>query len=283
MKRTIKLGASFSGKISTGSYENTNPGFYAEEVFELEGDNNVADSVIQSRQSDLHQICYRQFSELEQRLIAERIQKERKEFRFYLTESGEQYPSVTSFLNYDADFFMPEPELQQYASCGNITHARVEEFIKSGKWVDPKEIGDMWTDIVIVKGGNLQLNIDCGDFPSFLKKYPISNMRNGSRGFNHEHRYAGTDDFQGIPEFKDCEKVDTLFDVKRTPEKVKNFMQLASYAKRKGWENIKQLCIIPLNDKTDQGYSKPIVTTEIDNYFKMAMDKRQAFKKRYGI
>jgi len=283
MKRTLKIGASFSGKISTGPYENTSPGFFAEEVFEEEYPNlDSLDYVIRETQAKLHNICYQQFKEIEQRLVVERIQRERDEFRFYTTEDGQQYPSVTSILNFDADFFVPLVHLSQYSAQGTITHARVAEYVKSGLWVDAKDIGEIWAEIVICKGGDLKLSTDIGDFPALLKKFPITDMKNCGVVYNHEKRYAGTPDFEGIPDFAGAEKVPTLFDVKRTADKVKNLCQLAMYAKCEGMEHIEQVCIIVLNDKTEQGYSKPIVSKEIGNYFNIALGKREAFKKRYG-
>jgi len=204
MKRKIKISSSFSGVVATGSYENSRPGFAVEEEFDFEGDNSVIDSVIQTRQEELHVICYERFKEVEQQMVVERIQKERKDIRFYETPVG-KLPSVTSIINFDSDFFMDEQELQQHASRGSITHARVAHYISTGKWVPAKELSECWTDIVIVNKGNLQLEANVGDFPGFLAKYPINDIKNSVEGYNEEFGYAGTPDLTGIPTFKDSE------------------------------------------------------------------------------
>ena len=78
------------------------------------------------------------------------------------------------------------------------------------------------------------------------------------------------------------EKVITVFDVKRTPDKVKNGMQLAAYCKALGY---RQEVVVPLNNKTEQKFSKPVVYDEqsLSGYYKMFMQKRKSFTKRYGL
>jgi len=279
MKRKLKISSGFTGVVATGSYENARPAFSAEQEFEVDCETQEElKFVIEEVQSQLHLICFEKFKAVEQQMIAERIQKERKDIRFY-EKDGVKYPSVTSIINFDSDFFCTETELQQYASQSNITHARVAEFIKSGKWVEPKELSDCWTDIVICTKGDLQLDIDAGDFPGFLKKYQLDKMKNFDEPvFNEEYLFAGTPDFEAI-----SDKVPTLVDVKRTIDKIKLFMQTAAYSKCKGLEHIKQLMGIELNNKTAQQFSKPVIETRIDNYFNMFLQKRKAFKARYGI
>lgn len=279
MKKKLKISSAFSGVVATGSYENARPAFSAEQEFEVDCQTEEEiNYVIEEVQSQLHVICYEKFKAVEQQMIAERIQKERKDIRFY-EKDGVKYPSVTSIINFDSDFFCSETELQQYASQSNITHARVAEFIKSGKWVEPKELSECWTDIVICTKGDLQLDIDAGDFPAFLKKYPMKEMKNfDDPVFNEEFLFAGTPDFQAL-----VDEIPTLADVKRTIDKIKLFMQTAAYSKCKGLENIKQLMGIELNNKTQQGFSKPVIEIRIDNYFSMFLQKRKSFKERYGI
>ena len=277
--RTIKIGGSYSGKISTGSYENANPGFYVDETID---DCQMTDAQVAERLAFWNKMCFDKFKEAEQDAIRERIERERRDLRIIKGEDGRLYPSVTSIINFDADFFVSQEELIQYAAQGNIIDARVKEFIKTGNWVEPKALQDVWTDIVICAKGSLALSTDVGDFPAFLKKYPITQMKCGERLRNEEYLYCGENDFIGIPDFKDAEKVMTVFDVKRTADKVKNGLQLAAYAKMLG---VKQGIICQINDKTEQGFSKPIVYDEktLDGYFLMFTRKRNAFKARYGI
>jgi hypothetical protein len=276
--RTLKISASFGGKIPVGSYANMNPSFFAEETLELNDEVQDVNSYIKTRQQSLLEICYNNFESEATKAKLIKIKNDRADFRFTKLPNGEEVPSVTTILNYDFDWQGDDEELKQYASQGNIIHAQVHEFIKNKVWKEPKEILELTTDLFILKNGNLKLPSDGWSFEAFLKKYPITNLKNGETSFNEKLRYGGTPDGEGIHE-----TLPTLFDVKRTPDKVKNFMQMSAYAKCKGMEHIKQLMIIPLNDKTEQGFSKPILTTDIDKYFELFISKRKDFKKIYGI
>ena len=105
----------------------------------------------------------------------------------------------------------------------------------------------------------------------------MENLKNGELVTNEKERYVGLPDgyatYNGVP---------SIFDVKRTPEKTKNFMQMAAYAKASK-EKVEQMIIIPLNDKTLQGFSAPIVSADINKYFELFQYKRKSFKKIYGI
>ena len=277
--RQVKISGSISGTIATGPYQNLKPGFAWEEVID---DCSMTDEEIEERITMLYEKCGEQLRRAEQVAIVERIARERADFRFKRSPAtGKMLPSVTSVINFDTDFFVSPEDLQQYASQGNITHARVKEYIASGEWKDPKDINEVWADLVILKKGSLQLDPDSGDFPGFLKKHPISEMVNGERGFNDEYEYTGEPDFTGTPGWEGIDAVPTVFDVKRTAVKVKNGMQLAAYSKLVG---AKQGVIIPLNDKTKANFSKPVVYTEADlaGYWEMFCRKREDFRKRYG-
>jgi hypothetical protein len=280
----IKVNSSYSGVISSGSYENSRPGFSAELEYDYTGNDEGLKSNIELNQKFLHDICFNQFKSVEQQMIVERINKERKDIRFRKAPNGKLMPSVTSILNYDADFSIPDYQLQQYASVGTITHARVAEYIKSGKWVEPKDLKEVWSNIVIVTKGDLQLNVAEGDFPAFLADYPIKDMQNGKTIFNDEFEYCGEMDFTGIPEGGKWAKlgakpVPTVFDVKRTIDEEKNFCQTSAYAKP---DDYKQVIIVPINNKTKQGYSTPIVTDKLDYYFTLFSNKRKSFRERFG-
>lgn len=277
MKRSIKVSASFSGKIPTGNYANMSPGFFAEESFEIDNEDiEFVDQVIRDRQKELQGICYASFEAEALKAKILKIQNDRKDFRWYLAANGKQYVSVTSIINYDTDFFIDDNELRQYAAQGNLIDAQVKHFIKTGNWVAVETLEGVGADIFILKTGSLGLPLEGWDFPGFLKKYPITDMEVGVPVYNEKHEYAGTPDiickYNGIK---------TMADVKRTPDKVKHFMQTAAYSKCS--EGFGQLMLIPLNDKTDQGFSKPLLTTEIDRYFELFLYKRREFRKVYSI
>lgn len=277
--KKIRIYAGVSGVIPNGSYQNLKPSLLWEEEIT---DCQMTDNEIEARQKTLYSKCYKQFAEIEIQAVIDRIRKERKDFRFCLSpKTGKMLPSVTSIINYDVDFFVSDDELKQYASQGNIIDARGKHFIKTGEWVEAKKLDDIWTDIVILTKGSLKLPIEAGDFPAFLKKFPIKDMEIGTRLFNDEDEYTGEPDFYGMPQFKEALTVLSIFDYKRTPDKHKNGMQMAAYCKPKG---IKQAVIVPLNNKTNQGYSKPVIYNngQLEGYYKMFMRKRNEFRYRYS-
>lgn len=276
MKRKIKISAGFQGVIPTGSYQNSRPSFNAEEEFEFDGDDMEANLIHEVRMEELYQICREKFNSVAEQERIEKVKNDRKDFRFYMKE-GVEYPSVTSILNYDSDFLVSEDELKQYASQGNIIHAQVGEYIKSGLWKSPKDIEGTTPDLFILKSGSLQLSLDGWDFLAFLKKYPMENLRNGEPVINEKEKYAGLPDGYGT-----FNGVASIFEIKRTPEKTKNFMQMSAYAKASN-EKVEQMIIIPLNDKTEQGFSKPIISTDIEKYFELFLYKRREFRKVYGV
>jgi hypothetical protein len=276
--RTIRISASFGGKIPVGNYANMNPSFFAEETIEINDELQDINAYIKTRQQTLQEICYNNFEAEALKAKLLKIKNDRADFRFTKLPNGDEVPSITTILNYDFESYVDDEEMKQYASQGNVIHAQVSEFIKSNVWKEPKDILELTADLFILKNGSLKLPIDGWSFVDFIKKYPITNLKNGKTSFNEQFRFGGTPDGEGI-----YEALPTLFDVKRTPDKVKNFMQMSAYAKCKGMEHIKQLMVIPLNDKTEQGFSKPIISTDIDKYFELFMAKRRDFRKIYGI
>ena len=276
MKHKIKVSSGFSGVIPTGSYQNSRPNFNAEVEFEVDTKEEVS-LAVETMQEELYMICREKFNCVAEQERIIKIKNDRKDFRFGKLSDGTEAPSVTSILNYDTDFLIPEDDLKQYASQGNIIHSQVAEYIKTGAWKLPKDIEGTTADLFILKSGSLQLSLDGWDFLAFLKKYPMENLKNGEIVTNDKERYVGLPDgyatYNGVP---------SIFDVKRTPEKTKNFMQMAAYAKASK-EKVEQMIIIPLNDKTEQGFSKPIVSTDVDKYYELFCYKRKEFRKIYGV
>jgi hypothetical protein len=268
----VKISAGFSGVISKGSFENARPSYTAEIEAEIPA---ICD--ISALQQQLQEMCLANFKRDEERLIIERIERERKDLRFYGS-----YPSVTSIIGWDADFFVSPEDLIQYASHGNLYHAQVENYIKTGKWEDVEKIDGTWADLVIVKKGGLGLAVNDYDFPAFLKKHPITGMQIGKAVTSEKHKFAGT------PDIRVCvyDGKKTLADVKRTPDKVKHFKQCAAYIiaeEERGESPYEQMMLIPANGKTEQGFSKPILSTEISQFKSMFLRDREQFHKRFGV
>ena len=279
----IRIPVGFTGVVATGSYQNAKPNYAAEVEFEVDVEVKlgvVNDEVLDSIdmwQKAIKEVCYRNFKQDEQTQTIERIQRERQDFRMY-----GNFPSVTSILNWDADFWVTAIELQQYASQGSLIHAQVTEYIKTKEWKPVEKIDGTWSDLVIIKKGGLQLPISGWSFPDFLKKYPVTKMVNGKTVISKKHKFGGTDDISSC--YYEGKK--TLADVKRTANKLKDFKQIAAYIiaeEENGESPYEQMMVIVLNDKTKQGFSKPIISTEISQYKKMFLTDRENFQKRYGI
>jgi hypothetical protein len=284
MKRTIRISGSVSGTIATGSFQNLKPTFTWEEEIEMDATETLDDDKIQKRRQFLYDMSFSLLKQAEDRAIVERINREREDLRFITNPKTKKVsPSTTSVINFDFDFYCSPEDLRQYASQSNVTHERVTQYIKTGIWVPPESLEDIWADILILKKGSLALSLDAGNFPAFLEKYSIDNMKIVERMFDEkEDSYNGEFDFTGIPHWKGAEEIPTVFDVKRSKEKIKNGMQLAAYCKLAGY---KQGIIVPLNSKTEQGHSRPVVYNEkqLEGYYKIFLQKRKDFKKRYGV
>ncbi len=273
-KTLTEIVGSFTGKISTGRFENQAPFFSIKEGWE-----NVTDEFIEKRQKELHQMCYSRFAEVEKKSAVDKLKAEYAHLRFYEV-NGEQFPSVTSILNWDVDFFIPQEDLLQYAARGTIVHKQVEVFLKTGEWKDPADVAEIYPEFVTLSKGGLQLSLDGFNFQAFYAKHPFETLSTEERVVNTQERYAGRADIKS-----NFENKITIMDIKTsaTIDKEKCFKQLAAYAKADGNENVEQLVVIPLNNKTQQGFSKPIITDEIDKYYQLFLKDRKIFKGRFSV
>ena len=108
---------------------------------------------------------------------------------------------------------------------------------------------------------------------------------------NDEHRFGGRLDILFQIDSKnpgDWSKVegiefdkDIIGDFKTGQlDKLKGFMQQASYCKTLG---VTQAVLIPFGTDTVQGFSKPVFTNKIDNYFGMFLTMRKKFYERFSV
>lgn len=294
MKRTIEVSSSFTGKISTGAYENSSPMFHAKEIFEVNGiSSEEVNEIIEIRQSELQEICLRQFNRSAEIIFQEKIAKAYKNIRFYDAGEGLKFPSVTSVVNMDAEFFVSPDELAQYGARGTVIHKQVELFLKDGKWREPKEIPEIAFEVMTVLKGTLGLLLDDVNFPAFFKEYPFKLIAQEKTVINQEFRFGGRLDMIGIIEKSNPGKwekiegvqfdVPTIFDVKTATslDKTKGFTQLGAYAKCE--PEVKQLILIHLNKENVSGYAKPIISNKLEAYWAMFLKQRQLFAERYGV
>ncbi len=276
----IKVTASYSGKLPTASYSNVNPFFACEEEWEEDLTPEQALNRISVRQKALHAVCLENFKLVADQAKVEKLKTDMKHFRFYSTEYGD-LPSVTTILSQDFVQMVSDEDLAIATSEGNIQHARAHKFIETGQWLDPKELDGIANDLMRTKGRDL----DTWDFPAFLKKFPFRQLNNGVTVYNKDYRYAGTFDAVGLYPINGepgQKEVLTMIDFKRSADKMKNFTQIAAYAKCCGLD-IEQMAIIETNTDTVQKFSKPILSTSIDKFFELFLHKRKEFFSLYGV
>jgi hypothetical protein len=267
---TTEITASYSGKISTGNYENESPFFANKETWQ----GPLPDGFLQERQQYLYETCHARFVECEKRSLIELIKKKRKDIRFY----GD-YPSVTSIINWDADFYVSPDDLRQYAARGTILHKQAAIWLETGQWLEPKDIPEIYTEMVILKKGSLKLSLEGFNFRSFKAKNPFESTEVEQTVFNHQHHFAGTQDLKYIRNGKVG-----IADIKTgSINKVKCAKQLSAYASCEGNEDVEELMVIPLTSKTQQGWSKPLIFPDPKQYLPMFLDDLNNFKDRFSI
>lgn len=293
MKRTLEISASFTGKISTGPYENEAPFFSVKEIIQEEGEESLSDIVIKDRQAQLQDMCYSQFRRRAEQAYAERIAKEYQNIRFYDGKDGLKYPSVTSIIGMDEQFFISPDELAQYGARGTVIHKQIEIFLMTGEWKKPQDIAEVAPCYLTVLKGSLGLDMEDVDFRAFYAEYPFKVISLEATVLSHEYRYGGRVDIQCVIESKNPGKwakiegvkfdVPTILDVKSSTslDKMKGLTQQAAYAK--AVEGIQQIGLIHLNKEVKQGFSAPQITTNLERYWALFAKKREDFKQRYAI
>jgi hypothetical protein len=302
MKRTIEISASFTGTIPTGNYENEKPMFHAKETLDLDQDfmadqveniHTFVNDLIIERQKQLHEICYAQFKRHAEVSFQERLAKTYRNIRFYDGKDGVKYPSVTSIINWDKDFYLPPDELKQYASRGTIIHKQVEIFLQTGEWKEPKDIPEIYPDLVIVKRGNLGLAYDDVSFQGFYKDYPFKVIGLEDTLLNHDLKYGGRRDIKCVIESENkgkWEKVEgvlfdvpTILDVKTgtSLDKTSGFKQQTAY-----WncdDEVQQVGLIHLTKDNKCGYAKPSLLQDKEKYWHLFLKDLENFNNRYGL
>lgn len=290
MKRNLEITSSFSGKISTGEWENSNPFYAIKEVLE---DCEYTDEEIKFRQQTLQAICVEQFNKSANILYQQKIEKAYKQIRFYDAGENRRYPSVTSIIGMDDNFFMPPDELSQYGARGTVIHKQIELFLKDGVWREPKDIPEVAFQVMTVIKGTLGLQLDDVNFQTFYKDYPFKVVEQEKTVINHEHKYAGRLDLLVTIDSKNPGKWDkiegiqfdtpTILDIKTSAalDHLKGFTQQAAYARTD--ETVKQIGLIHLTKENVCGYAKPRVSGKIEHYWSIFLNKRTLFQQRYGV
>ena len=291
-RKSLEISSSFTGKISTGQYEVSQPFFSIKEVIEETEGEELSDLVIKMRQQELQDICVAQFNKCAEILYQQKVEKAYKNIRFYDGKEGLRYPSSTSVINMDANFFVSQEDLYQYSCRGTVYHKLIEIYLKTGEVKSPKDVPEIAFETMTVLTGSLNLSLDDVNYVGFFTKYPIKVIELEKTIINDEHRFGGRLDILCQVDSKnpgDWAKVegvefdkDLIIDIKTTGtlDKTKGFIQQASYCKTLG---VTQAVLAHMNKDTVQGFSKPVFTNKIDNYFSMFLAMREKFKARYGV
>lgn len=264
--------------VSTGPFENQTVFQSFKEV--LEGD--FTDEQLQEIQRDkFNKFCVKPIELQEQELSIKAIEKEFKHLRILACPlCFKKHPSITTVRDFDSKgFYCSEQQLDIAIALGMIADIKCRHYVETGKWVPAKEIEACWPHLVTIKGTGE--DADAFKFDAFLKKYPLKDLKNGERFFNCEMEITSEPDLLATPvDWDIAESVPSVLDYKRNVDKLSAFTQMSVIAKHYG---LTQMIAIPVNGDTAQGFSKPVVSKDVNGYFEIAMDKRRKFRKRYGI
>lgn len=271
-----------SGVISKAAYENLRPSYSF--TAELDDGEKVEEAL-----KHIKEIIDGQFALDEYQAKVDLIEKQYQSLRLY-DFNGTKYPSITSILGWEKEWWIPEGELSQYRSMGTIIHAVFEDaimtFQKSKEliWKEPEEFPKLKDDIAIVKTGNLELDWNDYSYKTFGEKF-IPELGEvlaiEHTVINDEIKTAGTLDL--IAPFGKDQKL-SIIDLKTGDY---DWRQLAFYGNTWSVLNkreIEQMVIFPLG-RTDNkcGYKKPITNDDIPGEWKEMLKARETFKKRFGI
>ena len=263
-----EITVSLSGVIPVAAYENLRPGFSIT-VEPINGEE--PEKIIAALQQYLHTV----FENESNRGKADLIDKQYSNIRFY-EKNGKKYPSVTSILSWDKQWRVTNDELQQYASRGNIVEAIIEEFLKTGEWLDPRETPRLKEDVSILMSGSLMFTWGNCSHKAFMKIYRNKIQAETFQGtvFNDEALYAGTYDIVG--------KYDTIRSIMDIKSGVFDMRQLAAYAMCE--KDIKQLVVLPIGPTDNKsGYKRPVICDTVQKEFTEFLKARAKFRRRFGI
>ena len=233
------------------------------------------------RQQELSNSCYTKFLECEQRSLVDRINKQRKDLRFY-DVGQKKYPSITSIISWDKDFFISQEQLVQYAARGTIVHKQIEVYIQTGIWKEAKDIPELHPEYVIVRKGSLNLDLNGYHISDFIMKFQPTEIELEKTSYNHDHLYAGRYDVKCTLSQKR-----TLIDWKTSKSLDKKYVaqQLAAHMMCPENDDVEQLMAVPINNTTKQGFSTPLTLTreEAKPFFDLFLKNRANFKQRFGV
>jgi hypothetical protein len=290
--RVMDIAIGMNGTISTAPYENWKPGFYMK--VNTEGLTQVQlREIFKEGKEELK----RQFNLERNNCKADLIAEKYNNIGFG-ERNGIKYVWITSVLDYDKIWRMPEFELTQYGSRGHIGHEIAHDYIKkydeiriyneglkgnkkipidSIEWLNPEKERRLARDVATLLNGSLGMHWNDLSVKEFLKVYAdkVTHPEIEVHVWNDEHLYMGRMDmfclWDGIP---------TIVDYKCG--QASDFRQLAAGAVCR--EGIKQMVIASIGPTSNKsGYMQPKISDDISGEFRLFLKKRHEFRKAFGI
>ena len=264
-----EINVSLSAVLPNAPFANNRPGYSI--MAGLKPDEDVEECI-----NRLKKILHSQLDLDENRAKADLIERQYKNIRFRELH-GKKYPSVTSILSWDTDWRVTEDELCQYASRGTIVHYLIEQFVKTGEWIDPQSDPEIKEEVDTVLSGSLKLHWNQCSHKEFFAQHgkDFEFKKTEQTVYNHELCYSGRYDYYGTYKGEPA-----IIDVKTGSH---NFLQLSAYAACVE-DPVTRLVVIPVSPTDNKsGCQRPSVTDKIDMYMKKFTQKRRAFKQRFGL
>ncbi len=290
MKRDIHVGVNLGAVVSSGPYENLRPDFVFSPTYKnvekfplAEFREDLDDAII--AQQEAYEKLYKQIEHVEAQAMQKAIEKFHKNIRWYTDEkTGERWPSVTSVIDFanPIEWFVDKDRLRGLAARGSVVDMVLQKFIedKGTHWTSPEEIPDAIRHLSIMKDTGVEIS---GNLPAFVEKFNVKFVSGHCVALNEKDKYGGTLDC--ICTFNDDPTL-VLADLKSfNPDakgRIRTLKQCAAYAM--AHENkVDKIAIIPIHGGNQQGYSKPVITDEIEKYYKLFLSDRKVFRDTFGI
>lgn len=290
MKRDIHVGADLGAVVSSGPYENLRPHFVFDVTYlgvekfpKEEFSRDLVDAITAQQVS--YEKLYKQIEHVEAQAMQKAIEKFHKDIRWYTDpKTGERWPSVTSVIDFanPIEWFVDKTQLRGLASRGQVVDMVMQKFIedKGTHWTAPEDIDEAIRHLSIMKDTGVEIS---GNLPAFVEKFNVKFVSGHCHVVNEKDKYGGEPDV--ICTFGDDPAL-VLADLKSfNPDakgRMRTMKQCAAYAMAHETK-VDKIAIIPVHGTNQQGYSKPIITDEIEKYYGMFLADRKVFFNTFGI
>ncbi len=296
MIKDITIGVDLGAVVSSGPYENLKPSFsfsvtykdvsiIPEKQFEL--DLNDAEKATQIAYERL----YKQIEYCEAQAMQKAIEKFHKGIHWYTDEkTGERWPGVTSVIDFanPIEWFVSKEKLRGLASRGQVVDMILQEYIKDGVWKSPEQIPDAIRHLAIMKDMGYetkgsQWTTAHGNLPAFVEKFGVKFISGHKYVTNRKDKYGGQID--AICTIGDDPTL-VLADLKSfNPDSkgvIRTFKQISAYIMACETK-CEKMAIFPVHDGNKQGFSKPVISSNIDEHYKMFLSDRKVFKETFNV